>query len=183
MLAYSGVAHAGTLLLVIAGGIAGAKQDSAMLAALYYMGAYLFTATGAFGLLSLLESDGKKFLELESIRGLARTRPGIAAALTLFMLSLGGIPATGGFLGKWFVFSVLVEADMIGIAVLGVLMSVVALGYYLRVIVAMYMQPAPEGQIAPITLRPLTAGIATVLCCFFVLAMGVAPSWFLGLIG
>ncbi len=183
MLAYSGVAHAGTVLLVVAGGIAGASGDSAMLAALYYMGAYLFTATGAFGLLSLLESDGKQFLQLDSLRGLARTRPGIAAALTLFMLSLGGIPATGGFLGKWFVFSVLVEADMIAIAVIGILLSVVALGYYLRVIVTMYMKPAPEGQIAPITLRPLTAGVATVLCCFFVLAMGVAPWWFLGLMG
>ena len=183
MLAYSGVAHAGTVLLVVAGGLAGAHGDSAMLAALYYMGAYLFTATGAFGLLSLLESDGEQFLRLDSLRGLARTRPGIAAALTLFMLSLGGIPATGGFLGKWFVFSVLVEADMIAIAVIGILLSVVALGYYLRVIVTMYMEPTPEGQIAPITLRPLTAGVATVLCCFFVLAMGVAPRWFLNLMG
>ncbi|MEW6073985.1 MAG: NADH-quinone oxidoreductase subunit N [Planctomycetota bacterium] len=183
MLAYSGIAHAGTVLLVVAGARAGATVESATLAALYYMGAYLFSATGAFGVLSLLESDGRRYLELESLRGLARSRPGAAAALSLFMLSLGGIPTTGGFLGKWFVFSVLVvEADMIAIAVLGVLLSVVALAYYLRVIVVMYMQPAPADQPVPRTMRPLTAGVATFLCSGFVLAMGVVPGWFLGLL-
>jgi len=183
MLAYSGIAHAGTLLLVIAGGMAGADGRAATLAVLYYMGAYLFTAAGAFGIVSLLESDGRKFLELDNLRGLARSRPGVAAALSLFMLSLGGIPATGGFLGKWFAFSVLVKSGMIWVAVLGVLMSVVALGYYLRVIVVMYMQEAPEGQPSPTTLRPLTAGVATLCCCIFVLALGVAPGWFLNLLG
>ena len=183
MLAYSGIAHAGTLLLVIAGGIAGAAPESAMHAALFYMGAYLFTATGAFGLMSLLESNGHWLLQLDHLRGLWHRRPGIAMALALFMLSLGGIPATGGFLGKWFVFSVLWEADMIGIAILGVLLSVVALGYYLRVIVTMFMLPAGDEPPTPFAVRPLTAGIATVLCAIFVLAMGLTPQWFLGLIG
>jgi len=120
MLAYSGVAHAGTLLLVVAGSLAGDPvADGAVTAALYYMAAYVFTAGGAFGLIALLEAGGERFTHIDSLRGLAQRRPAVAAAMTLFMLSLGGIPATGGFLGKYLVFSVAVRADMIGVAVAG----------------------------------------------------------------
>ncbi len=188
MLAYSGVAHAGTLLLLVAGTLAVGADGGAIStveatrAALFYMAAYVFSVTGAFGVLALLEADGEHFTRLENLRGLSKTRPGAAAALALFMLSFGGIPATGGFLGKWFVFSVLVEADMIGTAIVGALLSVVALGYYLRVIIVLFMQEAPEGQAAPTTRRPLTAGVATAICCAFVLILGIVPGWFLGLI-
>ena len=184
MLAYSGIAHAGTLLLVVAAGIAQESVTGSGTAAWYYMAAYAFTATGAFGLLSLLESDGEHFTSLANLRGLAHSRPGVAAALSLFLLSLGGIPATGGFLGKWFVFSELVRADMIAVAVIGALLSVVALGYYLRVVVVLWMEPAPEGLAPPSTaMRPLTAGLATVLCCVGVVAMGVLPALFLAPFG
>ncbi|MAB81520.1 MAG: hypothetical protein CMJ89_19440 [Planctomycetes bacterium] len=179
MLAYSGIAHAGTLLLVVAAGVALGDTSGGEQAAWYYMGAYLFTATGAFGLISLLEADGARFTNLDALRGLAHSRPGIAAALSLFMLSLGGIPATGGFLGKWFVFAELVRADMIGVAVLGALFTVVALGYYLRVIAYLWMEPPPEGAALSNTQRPLTAGLATVFCCLGVLAMGLLPALFL----
>jgi len=179
MLAYSGIAHAGTLLLVVAGALAGDPEGHATSAALYYMAAYVFTAGGAFGLLSWLEADGEHFTRLESLRGLAGRRPGMAAALTLFMLSLGGIPATGGFLGKWFVFSVAVRAGLTGFAIAGVLLSVVALGYYLRVIVAMYMEPELEGQAPPMT-RRLSASIATGMCVAMVLVLGLLPGFFIG---
>jgi NADH-quinone oxidoreductase subunit N len=184
LLAYSGIAHAGTVLLVTAGTLAAGAELSieASTVALYYMGAYVFTAAGAFGLLAVLESDGDHFTRIECLRGLARTRPGTAAAMTLFLLSLGGIPATGGFLGKWFVFSVLVEAEMYLVAVIAAVLSVIAFAYYLNVIVSMYMRPAPEGQEPPVTTRPLTAGIATLACCAGVLAMGIAPAWFLDLL-
>ncbi|MFT5051687.1 MAG: NADH-quinone oxidoreductase subunit N [Chlamydiales bacterium] len=179
MLAYSGIAHAGTLLLVVAGALAGDPEGQSTGAALYYMAAYVFTAGGAFGLLSWLEADGEHFTKLESLRGLAGRRPGIAAALTLFMLSLGGIPATGGFLGKWFVFSVAVRSGLTGFAIVGALLSVVALGYYLRVIVAMYMQPEIEGQAPPMT-RRMSASLATGLCVAMVLALGLLPGFFIG---
>lgn len=179
MLAYSGIAHAGTLLLVIAGALAGDPAGYATTAALYYMAAYVFTAGGAFGLLSWLEADGEHFTKLSSLRGLAHRRPGIAAALTLFMLSLGGIPATGGFLGKWFVFSVAVRSGLVAFSIAGVLLSVVALGYYLRVVVAMYMEPEPEGQAPPMT-RRLSASIATGLCAAMVLLLGLLPGFFVG---
>jgi len=177
MLAYSGVAHAGTMLLLIAA--QGVSPTDALAAGQYYMLAYVFTAGGAFGLISWLEADGEHFTKISSLRGLARRRPRIAAALALFMLSLGGIPATGGFLGKWFVFSMAVRADMIALAILGILFSVVALGYYLRVVVAIYMEPEPEGQAPPMTAR-LSAGIATGICVAMVLLLGLLPGLFLG---
>jgi len=174
MLAYSGIAHAGTVLLVVAGAIAGDPAHHEAQAAIYYMAAYVFTAGGAFGLLSWLEADGEHFTSIDSLRGLAGRRPKTAAALTLFMLSLGGIPATGGFLGKWFVFSVAVRADLIGFALAGVLLSVVALGYYLRVVVALYMEPEPEGQAPPLTQR-MSAAFATGVCALMVLVLGLLP--------
>ncbi|MBI5362296.1 MAG: NADH-quinone oxidoreductase subunit N [Planctomycetes bacterium] len=179
MLAYSGIAHAGVLLLAVAGGLAGDPQASGALnAALFYMAAYVFTAGGAFGLVAWLERETDGPVTLESLRGLAARRPAIAAALALFMLSLGGIPATGGFLGKYLVFSVAVRADMIAVAVFGVLMSVVALGYYLRVVVALYMQkPAVEASRASEPHLPAT--LATGVCAAMVLLLGLAPGWFL----
>ncbi len=181
MLAYSSVAHAGTVLLLVAASrAAGGSLDAEVSqAALYYMAAYVFTAGGAFGLLSWLEADGDHFTRLDSLKGLAHSRPGIAAAMTLFMLSLGGIPVTGGFLGKYLVFSVVVQADMIGIAIAGILMSVVALGYYLRVVVAMYMEPEPEGQAPPMIQRG-SATFATAFCAAMVVLLGVLPGAFLG---
>jgi NADH-quinone oxidoreductase subunit N len=182
MLAYSSVAHAGTLLLLVAAGVGGPDDLGGQRAALYYLAGYLFSAMGAFGLLALLEGDGARYLELANLRGLSRSRPLVAALLALFMLSLGGIPATAGFLGKWFVFSVLVRADMIAVAVVGALLSTIALGYYLRVIVVLYMQAPPEDVAAPTSTR-LPASAASLLCAAFVLAMGLAPALFLGLLG
>lgn len=183
MLAYSGIAHAGTVLLVVAGTLAGDPESAGALhAALFYMGAYVFTAAGAFGLLALLERDGERFTSLEALKGLARRRPFVAAALTLFMLSLGGMPLTGGFLGKWMVFSSLVRAGLIWPAVVGALLSVVAFGYYLRVVVAMYMQPASERDAATQVVAGASAApaaIAAAVCAVFVVVMGVLPSLFL----
>ncbi len=183
MLAYSGIAHAGTVLLVVAGALAGDPQPHGALdAALYYMAAYVFTAAGAFGLLALLEREGEHFTSLDSLRGLARRRPWVAAAMTLFMLSLGGIPLTGGFLGKYLVFYVTVRADLIAVAVVGVLLSVIALGYYLRVVVAMYMQPEPAGlvRIGQTNLAAtIPSTLAASVCAAGVLVLGVLPGWLL----
>ncbi len=185
LLAFSGVAHAGTLLLVVVGLLAGDParvaelEQGALRAALYYMAAYVFTVGGAFGLIALLEADGERFTRLESLRGLAHRRPAIAGAMALFMLSLGGIPATGGFLGKWFVFALALQAELYAVAAVGVLLSVVALAYYLRVVIAMFMQPEPEGQAPPLTNR-LSASVGLSICAAMVLLLGLAPGWFLG---
>jgi NADH-quinone oxidoreductase subunit N len=184
MLAYSGIAHAGTLLLLVAAALAGPGDSSrlsstlfqheVMRSAIYYMAAYVFTAGGAFGLLSWLEADGEHFTSIASLRGLAARRPAVAAGLALFMLSLGGIPATGGFLGKYFVFTAAVHSGMVGFAIAGVLTSVLALAYYLRVVVAMFMEPAPEG-LAPPRTRRLSASLATVVCAGMVVLLGILP--------
>ena len=188
MMAYSGIAHAGTILLVVvaylASGHNGDAHQAGYNAALFYLGAYLFTSTGTFGLMAMLEREGEDKLTLAGMRGLAQRRPVVASAMTLFMLSLGGIPMTGGFFGKWFVFVQLVEQDMIGVAVLGALMSVIALGYYLRVIVTMWMQPLDDASDANVAApQALPASIATFVCALGVLAMGLLPGWFLGLLG
>lgn len=179
MLAYSGIAHAGTLLLAVAGALAGDPEEGGALhAAIYYMAAYVFTAGGAFGLVALLESETGGAVTIESLRGLARRRPVIAAAMALFMLSLGGIPATGGFLGKYFVFAVAVRAHLIPVAVIGILLSIVALAYYLRVVVAMYMQPAVEGRTFAVEQR-LFSTLAAGVCAAMVILLGILPAWFL----
>lgn len=179
LFAYSAVAHAGTLLLVVASTLVGDPlSEGPLQAALYYMAAYVFTAGGAFGMVALLEGDGEHWTRLESLRGLGQRRPGLAAALSVFMLSLGGFPATGGFFGKYFVFSSTLRADMVAVSVIGVLLSVVALAYYLKVILTMWMKPVPEGQAPPTAYRP-SASFATGVCLFLVFALGLAPGWFL----
>ena len=98
------------------------------------------------------------------------------------LIGRGLMPATGGFLAKWFVFGVTVEAHLVAVTVAGALLSVVALGYYLRVIVVLYMQPPPAEVEPPRTAR-WSAGVAGAVCGAFVLAMGLFPSLFLGLLG
>ena len=182
MLAYSGVAHAGTLLLAVAGSLAGDPEPSgAVRAALYYMAAYVFTAGGAFGLVAWLERDGVP-VTVDSLRGLAQKRPAVAAAMMIFMLSLGGIPFTGGFLGKYLVFSVAVRANLIPAAVIGVLLSVVALAYYLRVVVAMYMQSA-SARSESAGSSGVSAALATAACAILVIVLGTMPGWFLDRMG
>lgn len=181
MLAYSGIAHAGTMLLAIAAGWHDSEPHGAQTALLFYMAAYVFTAGGAFGLLAWLESEGGA-VTIESLKGLSQRKPLVAAAMTVFMLSLGGIPPLGGFWGKYLVFSCAVRADMIPLAVIGVLMSVIALGYYLKVIVAMYMQPQTEARASSLSPR-LAAAVATGVCALIVLALGMMPSWVLERLG
>jgi len=181
MLAYSGIAHAGTMLLAIAAGWHDTEPHGAQDALLYYMAAYVFTAGGAFGLLAWLESEGGE-VTVESLKGLSSRKPMLAAAMAVFMLSLGGIPPLGGFWGKYLVFACAVRADMIPLAVIGVLMSVIALGYYLKVIVAMYMQPQTESRASGLSPR-WAAAVATGVCALIVVALGMLPSWVLERLG
>jgi NADH-quinone oxidoreductase subunit N len=184
MLAYSGIAHAGTVLLLVAVRMAGADGGATLRAALFYMTAYVFTATGAFGLVASLERGPERSARIDALRGMARSRPFAAGALTLFLLSLGGIPATGGFLGKWFVFAAVVRADMVPVAVVGALLSVLALAYYLRIVVVMWMQPPAAGRVeADGGPAPFPAGLATAVCAVLVLATGLVPAFFLDPLG
>jgi NADH-quinone oxidoreductase subunit N len=169
MLAYSSIAHAGYLLTAVwAGTPAGAG------AVLLYLLAYSLTSLAAFGLLAVLGRGGERQVTTDDIAGLAASRPGIAFGLSVCMLSLLGFPGTFGFIGKWYILSAVVAEGQYWLPVIVVLTSVVSAGYYLPVIMAMYMKPAPSGdryvgvRLAPAALGAVTLVVAAVLLLGFV---------------
>jgi NADH-quinone oxidoreductase subunit N len=166
MLAYSSIAHAGYILVAFA-----AHSALGTAAVLFYLAAYALMKLGAFTALSWLSGSGERHMELDDYAGLASRRPVAAACFSLFLLSLLGLPVTAGFLGKFYIFDAALKSNLIWLAVLMAINSVVGAYYYLRVIVAMYMRPAtrvfPAGRIP--------AGVAAVL------ALAAAGTIFLGL--
>ncbi|MBI4769481.1 MAG: NADH-quinone oxidoreductase subunit N [Chloroflexi bacterium] len=143
MLAYSSIAHAGYILmaLVAAGRPGGA--EFAVGSALFYLLAYTVTNLGAWGVVIAVERRQGEGLALDDYAGLGASRPGLALAMALFMLSLTGLPPTVGFIGKFYVFRATLEAGQAGLALIGVLTSLVSAYYYLRVVIIMYMRPGP----------------------------------------
>jgi NADH-quinone oxidoreductase subunit N len=137
MLAYSSVAHAGYLLTALWPG-----TPLGVSALAFYLVGYGVTSIAAFALLGALGRDGERDVTLEDIGGLAETRPWMAFALSVCMLSLLGFPGTIGFIGKWYILAAIVASQHPLLAVILVLTSVVSAGYYLPVIMAMYMRPA-----------------------------------------
>ena len=168
MLAYSSIAHVGYMLVgVVAGGSLGNG------AVLFYLLVYTFTTAGAFGAVLLLERNGREAVQLADYGGLAARHPVLAVALSVFLLSLIGIPPTAGFVGKFYLFGAAVKSGYVWLAVIGVLNSAVAAYYYLRLIVFMYMRE-PEG--APTVMAPSFSGaLALVVALWGVMQLGVAP--------
>jgi NADH-quinone oxidoreductase subunit N len=118
---------------------------------------------GAFGILTMLGKRSEERVLMGDLAGLGFRQPLLGLAMTVFMLSLGGIPPTAGFMGKLYVFSVAVKAHLVPLAIVGVLNSVVAIFYYLRVTVAMYMQE-PQGEPVPVSWAlPAVVGVVTAL--------------------
>lgn len=152
MLAYSGIAHAGYILTAVA---AGARVGEGVGAALFYMLAYLFTNLGAFAVAIALERhEGKQGLLLDDYKGLARRNLGLALIMAYFMLSLIGIPLTGGFTGKFYIFRAAIQADLVWLAVIGAVTSVISAFYYLRVVFYSFMFDGPgEAQPLSVPLR------------------------------
>jgi NADH-quinone oxidoreductase subunit N len=176
LLAYSSIAHAGYLLI---GFVPGTAEGYS--AVVFYLIAYLFMNLGAFGVVVALAHRGQEFERMSSLAGLAQRRPGLAALMTLFMVALAGIPGTAGFTGKFLIFSAAVNAGQVPLAILGVMMSVVSVYYYLRVPVLMYMRdPAEE-----VPRSGLDSGEILVLttCALGVLYLGLFPNGALPIIG
>ena len=148
MLAYSSIAHAGYILVAVAAAGTANMADAAAQSALVYMMAYMFTNLGAFAVVMAIEREDGGGGNIEDITGLARSRPLMAMAMTIFMLSLTGIPLTAGFVGKLMVFASAVQGGLIGLAVIGVLTSVVSAFYYMRVVVNMYLRDS-SGDLQP----------------------------------
>ncbi len=167
MLAYSGIAHAGYALIgLIVGGSAGAF--SLML----YLMIYTFMNLGAFGVVILMSREGVRGENIGDLAGLATRSPLVAAVMLVFMFSLTGIPPTAGFIAKFYIFMAAVEADLVWLAVVGVLFSAVSAFYYLRIIMLMYMKE-PEGET---TFAPSPAAIVALTTAgVVILALGVYP--------
>lgn len=169
LLAYSSVAHAGYLLIGFAAGTVEATS-----AVLFYLIGYLFMNLGAFAVIVALTTGGRDCEEIADLAGLARSRPGMAALLTLFAVSLAGIPGTVGFTAKFFLFKSAVDAGLIGLTIVAVLGSLISVYYYLSLAVVMYMREPGDAKLRPAaaTLELVVLGI----CALVVLALGIFPS-------
>jgi NADH-quinone oxidoreductase subunit N len=168
LLAYSSIAHAGYLLVAFA-----ALPESGIPSAMFYTAAYAAMNVGAFAVISHFAGAGERYVTLEDYAGLGRKAPRLAAALAFFLLSLIGIPMTGGFFAKFYVFAAALQANHLGLVIIGVLNSAVGAYYYLRVLVAMYMKEPREGAAAlPV---PLGLGSALAVTLLATLYLGVLP--------
>jgi NADH-quinone oxidoreductase subunit N len=161
MLAYSSIAHGGYLLVGLVAANAAGKA-----AILFYLLAYSVTNLAAFGVIALLGSRDQPNDELRDYRGLWHSHPALAALMTVCLLSLGGLPPTAGFIGKWAVFGAAVSAGYYTLAIIGVLTSVISVFFYLRVVVMMYMSeregadvPAPVNTVGMVALTVSIVGI------------------------
>jgi NADH-quinone oxidoreductase subunit N len=177
LLAYSSIAHAGYVLVAVTC----ASQVGAA-AAMFYLAAYAFMNVGAFAVVTHFARQGERYVEISDLDGLARKQPVTAALFTIFLLSLIGIPLTGGFFGKFYIFKAALESNLIWLAILGLLNSAVAAYYYLRVIVVMYFHEPGAGAES---LSPASSGLRVAMWSSAVatLLLGIYPTLVLDLAG
>jgi NADH-quinone oxidoreductase subunit N len=178
MLAYSSISHAGLMLTGVVASIRGGADARASV--LFYLLTYTVSTAGAFGALVLCGSRGAEAVTYEDLSGIGRRHPAPALAFSLFLVSLAGIPPTAGFFGKWFLFRAAIDNGFYWLAVIGLLNAVVAVYYYLRVLVAMYMQEPAKGAEVATPMRSTYVHAAIVVCAALVLALGLLPTRSLG---
>ena len=167
LLAFSSVAHVGYLIIAII-----AKNSLSSSALMFYMLTYAFMIFGTFGIVILLGRKGDENLEIENYSGLAYKHPVLALSMTIFLLSLGGLPPLAGFVAKFFVFSAALKEGFLILVIIAVLNSAVSLYYYLKVIVFMYMKdPVKEFDI---TLSPMTLFVIAI-SIFGTIQLGIFP--------
>ncbi len=170
LLAYSSIAHAGYIMVAIA-----AHNQIGIAAVMFYLAAYALMNIGAFAVVTHFARQGERYVKVDDLAGLGWKQPITAALFCVFLLSLIGVPLTGGFFGKFYIFKAALDANLVWLAVLGLLNSAVGAYYYLRIIVVMYMREPGE---ATATLQPLSAGIRTTLwvSALGTLLLGIYPS-------
>jgi NADH-quinone oxidoreductase subunit N len=168
MLAYSSIAHAGYVLIGVLAG-----TDDGLWAVLFYMLAYSFITLGTFATVILLERREYAGETYADYAGLARRSPFLAAMMLIFMLALTGIPPTGGFFGKVYLFAAAVQSGWTWVAVVGVLMSAVSLYYYMGIVVYMYLRDPEDSTPAPVPSRLLAGAIG--LCAVITVLLGIFP--------
>jgi len=187
LLAYSSIAHAGYVLVALAA-VSGMKPDPdtgaipAYAAVLYYLASYAFVSVGAFTVLSDLGGRGERYLKTEDFAGLGTRQPFAAAMMALFLLSFLGLPITAGFFGKLYIFKAAVKSNLIWLAILMAVNSVLGAYYYLKVIIVMYMreykgtEPADSGGLSA------TAAMVVSVAALITLYLGLAPNHILGIV-
>ena len=178
MLAYSSVSHAGYLLLGLVAG-RGQLAGPAAQSIFFYSLAYSIATVAAFGVLKLV-ADQRQREDYAGLAGLGRTNPLLAFAFTVAMLSLAGIPLTGGFFGKFFLFTAVGGQGYIGLVIFALVMSMVGIYYYLRPVIAMYFRPAEPGT-APIEVDTFQS-VTLVILVLLTLALGIVPGFISGLL-
>jgi NADH-quinone oxidoreductase subunit N len=174
MLAYSSVTHAGYATIGVV-----AHSDAGLSATLWYLLTYAVSTLGAFGCVIAVERLRRGEVTLLDLRGLGRTSPPLAGILTLCLLSLAGVPATAGFVGKFVVFRAGITAGLTWLVVIGVVSSVIAAFFYLRIIGTMFLEEHEEGRSLPTITTGLSAGVS--VSAALVLYLGVQPQLFLQL--
>ena len=174
MLAYSSIAHAGYILVAVTAAAATDHPAEGIAAALFYLVSYALVKLGAFLIVAQLGGPGERHVEIDDFTGLGRRQPAMAACLSLLLLSLLGLPITAGFLGKFYVFNAALESNLIWLAILLALNSVIGSYYYLRVIVAMYMrEPAAEIATQPV---PWTLSVVLWITAAGTVYVGLSPA-------
>ena len=167
LLAYSSIAHAGFVLTALV-----AASDKGVSGSLFYLATYGVSVLGSFAIVAVLGGRGESRTRLTDYKGLFYERPLVAAAFSLFLLSLAGVPLTSGFVAKLVVFGAAVDAGYTWLVVVGMLSSAVAAFFYLRIMVVMYMQERDEG--APSVTVPALSGGVIALTALATLGLGVA---------
>lgn len=169
LLAYSGIAHMGYVTIALA-----VFGREALAAVIVYFFAYVVSNAGAFAAVSALYRDETKPHPVGLLAGEGRRSPFPSAVLALCLFSLAGIPATAGFIGKFFVFKAAIEKELYALAIIGVVNSLVSIGYYLKVVYVLYMRE-PVGEEAPPALAPADR-LALLLCGAGILVLGIFPA-------
>lgn len=169
MLAYSSIAHAGYMMVAITAG-----NYDGIAAAAFYMFVYTLMNIGAFAIVIYFADKEERYDNIADFAGLGKFYPASALAMTVFMASLGGIPGTAGFMGKFAVFSAAINNGYIWLAIIGVLNSLLSIFYYLRIVVMMYMKPPDENRPTEFAYSPWLM-MAVIVALLGVLYIGIFP--------
>jgi NADH-quinone oxidoreductase subunit N len=172
MLAYSSIAHTGYLLV---GMIAGPHSEAGFAPVVMYLASYTVMNLGAFAVLSILAGRGDTNLNLHDLSGISKRHPWLAFSMAVFLFSMAGIPPTAGFAAKYYLLYSAVQSGEVLLVVLAVLCSAIAVYYYLRVLVYMYMRE-PSGEATPATVTPALGAFAVAMMVAMTLQIGILPS-------
>lgn len=169
LMAYSAIANVGYALIGLS-----ATNESSLQSLLIYIIIYFVNTLGIFGVILCLRRKGQMTEKISDLAGLSKSHPLLAAGMLIFMFSLAGIPPLAGFFGKYFILLAAIKAGMIPLAIVGVLSSVIAAAYYLRIVKVMYFDEAQEGSIDPVP--ELSLKFATTFAAILLLGFTIYPN-------